>query len=143
VASGFTGAEGEGRLGWLYLLAAKDLNPDDEDILTNLVDNYMDAGLHDMAFEELLAMGDHPTASRLLAATKRQHRREWAAFVARQNSTRKLSLPVSVPEPEVSLLFPTMLGRWHLARSVVIIIIIIIIITIIIIIIIIIKSRVS
>jgi hypothetical protein len=63
VAGSFSGARGEGHLGWLFLLAAHDLNPLDPNTNDNLVANYVASNYSDIAMDSLSQVLSQHTAS--------------------------------------------------------------------------------
>ena len=111
LAAACDGARGEGRKGWLALLAAYDLAPKDEFILNQLVDSYVRASYPQLAVEELThgpAAGSS-AAERLLRGLAAPPRAA-AAAAAVPPAPRS-----ALPSPEFLVPFAGVVGRWDLA----------------------------
>jgi hypothetical protein len=103
--------DGQGRFGWLFLLAGYDCDPLDEQILENLVDNYVRANYSEVAIQELLTLNKtHPEkAQRLL------HSFRSTPHYSRVKQLLNMSfLPTAgeLPHGRTSVLFPTLLGQY-------------------------------
>ena len=108
-AAAFDGSRGEGRKGWLALLAAHDLSPTDDFILEQLVDNYVRANYPQLAIDQLR----HGPASRAASAG-----RLLADLEARGTARSPPVAPApasTLPSPELLVPFAGVVGRWDLA----------------------------
>ena len=113
-ASEFDGERGEGRLGWLHLLAAHDLAPTDDFIVEQLVDNYVRARYPQLAIDALR----HGRASGAANA-----RRLLAELEERSYPRAAAAPPIapapasSLPSPELLVPFASVVGRWDLSAA--------------------------
>jgi uncharacterized protein (TIGR02466 family) len=100
--------DGQGRRGWLFLLASYDCDPHDQAILDNLVDNYVRANYSEVAIHELSTIKTQH-AQHLLHSFRDSL--QYARFKERLNAS---FLPTrgELPIGQTSVLFPTLLGQY-------------------------------
>lgn len=115
-AATFSGQRGEGRVGWLWLLAAMDYDRENIDAVYNVAGNYHDIykGFSALAYTELnasrLSKKDRHTV--MSAADTMQARR---ALLEVQRATREHALPL--PEMCATKAFVTFFATWKLFKS--------------------------
>lgn len=117
-AATFSGERGEGRLGWLWLLASLDYDRTNVNALYNVVNNYHDiySGFSVLAYTELNASRLNKR-DRLSVMSKADVRLAKAALQKVQRSTREHSLPLPLPNMCSIKAFVTFLSTWDLSDS--------------------------
>eukprot|EP00510_Aplanochytrium_minuta_P006293 CAMPEP_0184007126 /NCGR_PEP_ID=MMETSP0954-20121128/1132_1 /TAXON_ID=627963 /ORGANISM="Aplanochytrium sp, Strain PBS07" /LENGTH=306 /DNA_ID=CAMNT_0026285865 /DNA_START=467 /DNA_END=1384 /DNA_ORIENTATION=- len=126
MAGQFSGLKGEGQKGWLYLLAAYSLNRENEDVLYNLVNNYISSNYIELALDELSIVrqswsrdSDMSIVDELESEIKIKHPEIYRRFtknVAARLSTSS-SMAQALKEPKILLPFSTAVAKFELASQ--------------------------
>jgi uncharacterized protein (TIGR02466 family) len=120
-ASQFSGEAGEGRQGWLNLLAAYSHNKKDPSIVSNLVNNYRSVGYEELAYSTLLESnftGKKELQSFLPLETVNAFFKWKEDYFKKINDDRFLQKRQSLDpgEGKTNLFFATAVSKWNLLQ---------------------------
>jgi uncharacterized protein (TIGR02466 family) len=120
-ASQFSGEAGEGRQGWLNLLAAYSYNRKDHNIVSNLVNNYLSVGYEELAYSTLLESnftGKKELQSFLPLETVNAFFKWKEEYFKKINDDSSLQKRQSLDpgEGKTNLFFATAVSKWNLLR---------------------------
>jgi uncharacterized protein (TIGR02466 family) len=118
-ASSFSGEKGEGRMGWLHLLASYTYNRSDLFVVSNLINNYFSVNYPFLAYSLFLESNTTQKQRVQYNLFDDKTQRLWSGYF--QEQKRSLSDPFNATDlnPKnscFSLLFNTVIGKWSLDK---------------------------